>query len=130
MLKKRVFLLFFIENGLTNIQKYDILTKNRMIEAQLEISTIRVKAFAGRCGEERLGCRRRSRRKIGLAERENIRYVVAEMRRAIHISQRKQPLMKRKRSVNWQSRIYVMGSALFVTASRKDDRNEQKKDRV
>ena len=47
------------------------------------MSTARVKAFAGRCGRERFGCRRRSRRKIGLAERENIRYAVAEMRRAI-----------------------------------------------
>ena len=47
------------------------------------MSTDRVKAFAGRCGWERFECRRRSRRKIGLAERENIRYAVAEMRRAI-----------------------------------------------
>ena len=91
-----------------------------MIEAQLEISTDCVKAFAGRCSRKRLGCRRRLRRKIGLAERENIRYAVAGMRSAIHFSQRNLPWEKGVNSVNWQSRICVMGSAFFVTASRKE----------
>ena len=79
------------------------------------MSTKRVKAFAGRCGWERFGCRRRSRRKNGLAERENIRFVVAEMRRAILLH--RDLLRLGKEIVNWQSRIRTMRSACFCGQS-------------
>ena len=72
-----------MQNNLTKNQMYAILSYINMIEAHFEMSTERVKAFARRCGWKRFECRRRSRRKIGLAKRENIRFVVAEMRRAI-----------------------------------------------
>lgn len=56
-----------------------------MIEAHSESVRNRVKAPARRCVPERSRCRRRPRRKVGLAELENIRYAVAEMRRAIQL---------------------------------------------
>ena len=79
------------------------------------MSTERVKAFARRCDWKRFECRRRLRRKIGLAKRENIRFVVAEMRRAILLH--RDLLRLGKEIVNWQSRIQTMRSACFCGQS-------------